>query len=179
MLIFNTQDRYGIINILLHWIMAILVLGMIALGWYMSDLPVSLQKLKLFGLHKEFGVLVFMLIILRLFWRLINQTPRLPSQIPWIQRLAARIVHWIFYVLLILIPISGWLMSSAAGLSVSFFGLFTLPNIIDANKETMEQFLIVHSWLAYTLLVVIILHAAAALKHHFIDKDDILRRMLS
>jgi cytochrome b561 len=108
-----------------------------------------------------------------------NIAPRMPDQMPSIQRMAARAVHWAFYALMILVPLTGWLMSSAAGLSVSFFGWFVLPDMIHANREVMKQFEDIHGWLAYTLLAVIGLHVAAALKHHFIDKDNILRRMIS
>lgn len=178
-LIRNTRDNYGMIAILIHWVMAIIILGMIGLGWYMSDLPISMQKLTLFGLHKEFGILVLALVTIRLLWRLINVTPTLSNQIPYLQRLAAHIMHFLLYLLMFIIPITGWLMTSAAGLSVSFFDLFLLPDLIQPNKELMITLETVHGWLAYSLLVLIIAHAAAALKHHFIDKDTILRRMIS
>jgi cytochrome b561 len=175
----NTSEGYGIIAILIHWSMAVIVLGMIALGWYMTDLTISLQKLKLFGLHKEWGVLVLFLVTLRLGWRMMNNIPPLPQHIPYLQRAAAHGMHYALYTLLFIIPISGWLMTSAAGLSISFFGLFMLPDLITPHREWLHILETVHGWLAYTLLALIILHATAALKHHFIDKDTILRRIIS
>lgn len=172
----NTTTRYGMVAILFHWIMVVLLIGLIGVGLYMEDLPVSFEKLKLYGWHKQVGLLALFLIILRLLWRLKNITPELT--LPVFERIAARTVHWLFYILIVALPVTGWIMSSAAGLSVSFFGLFVMPNLVPANKSTMELFLIIHHWLAYGLITLIVLHSLAALKHHFIDKDDILRRMV-
>lgn len=173
----NSDVHFGLIAILLHWIMAILIISMLALGLYMTPLPISLEKLKLYGWHKEYGFLVLALVILRLTWRLINKTPDL--SIPWYEKIAARMVHWAFYVFMFAMPISGWLITSAAGLPASFFGLLTLPNLIAPNEESRLFFQMVHQWLGYALIVTIVLHISGALKHHLIDKDDILRRMIS
>lgn len=177
MLIKNTENRFGLIAILLHWIMALLIIGLLILGLYMVSLPIGFQKLKLYGWHKEYGFLVLFLVIIRLFWRIINITPTL--SIPWYERIAARFVHWAFYFFMFAMPITGWLMTSAAGVSASFFGLFTLPNLIAPNKEWHQLFEITHEWLGYGLILTIFLHICGALKHHFIDKDKILRRMIS
>lgn len=177
MSVWNTRERFGSIAIFFHWVMAILILGMIGFGWYIANVADKTQRMTFIGWHKEFGVLVLMLALLRLIWRMVNVTPELSDSIPYVQRIAARSVHVVFYVLMIAIPLVGWLMSSAAGYPVSFFGLFTLPSLLSANKEWAELFETIHGWLAYTLLVLIGLHVAAALKHHFIDKNDILRRM--
>lgn len=177
MLIKNTDQRYGIIAIFLHWLMAILILGLIALGWYMTGLVIGIEKLKLYGWHKEFGVLVLMLVVLRLIWRLANNLPSLAS-LATLERWGARTVHWAFYGFMFAVPISGWMMSSATGLPVSFFGLFVLPDLISANEQARQLLVVTHKWLAYGLLATICLHIAAALKHHFINKDDILKRML-
>lgn len=173
----NSESRFGLVNILLHWIMAILIIGMLALGLYMVSLPISLEKLKLYGWHKEYGFIVLALATFRLFWRLTNITPHL--SLPFLEMLAARAMHWAFYVLMFAMPISGWLITSAAGLPASFFGLFTLPGLINPNEEYRQLFQWVHQWLGYGLIAAIVLHASAALKHHFINKDDILRRMIS
>lgn len=174
----NTQDHYGMIAILFHWVMALLLVVMLALGLYMTRISMSLFKLKLFGWHKEYGVLVLMLVILRLVWRLLNIKPTLPPEIPRWQKVSARVVHWLFYFLMFALPISGWLISSAAGLPVSFFGLFVLPDFISASETARHLFSEIHEWLAYALILILCLHASAALKHHFIDKNDILRKML-
>lgn len=178
MLIKNTEDRFGIVTILFHWIMAILLIGLVSVGLYMSDLPIGVQKLKLYGLHKEFGILALMLVMLRVVWRIQNMNPSL-SSLPWFERTAARIVHWAFYGFMFALPISGWLMTSAANLPPSFFGLFLLPALVPPNQEQMHLFQQIHEYLAYGLIVTFCLHVLAALKHHFIDKDNILRRILS
>lgn len=177
MLAKNTPTHFGAVAIFLHWLMAILVIGLLCLGLYMTGLPVSLQKLKFYGWHKEFGVLVFMLVIVRLAWRLSNLTPTL-ANLPWWEKLGARAMHYAFYIFLFAMPITGWLMSSAAGLPVSFFGLFTLPVVIGADDHLRALLAEIHKWLAYGLIAAIAGHTAAAFKHHFIDQDDILRRML-
>jgi cytochrome b561 len=173
----NSDTHFGLVAILLHWIIAILIIGLLTLGLYMVDLPISLEKLKLYGWHKEYGLLVLALVIVRLGWRLINITPNL--SIPFLEKIAARAVHWAFYVFMFAMPITGWLVTSAAGLPASFFGLFTLPNLIPASQESLIFYSDLHKWLGYGLIATIILHTLAALKHHFINKDDILRRMIS
>ena len=173
----NGENHFGLIAILLHWIMAILIIGLLAVGLYMVQLPVNLEKLKLYGWHKEYGLLALALVIVRLSWRLINITPKL--SLPWYEQLAARMVHWAFYGFLFAMPVSGWLVTSAAGLQPSFFGLFTLPNLVAPNAEQLQLFELIHKWLGYALILTICMHTAAALKHHFINKDDILKRMIS
>lgn len=174
----NTQDQFGIISILLHWVMAILLIGLVCLGLYMTSIPISAEKLKLYGWHKEYGILVLMLVIVRITWRLSNMNPSLASLASW-ERKAARAVHWAFYGFMFALPMTGWLITSAAGLPVSFFGLFLLPNLISSSDELRNLFEQIHEWLAYGLIATFCLHVAAALKHHFINKDDILKRMLS
>lgn len=172
----NSQNDYGFIAILMHWLMALLIIFLLVLGLYMVALPISLQKLKYYGWHKEYGLLVLALVCVRLLWRLTNATPQL--SLPTLEKFAARVAHWSFYGLMFALPLSGWLMTSASGLPVSFFGWFTLPDLIAAN-ETHRLFLMwLHKWLAYGFLALLVLHVAAALKHHFINKDDILKRML-
>jgi len=173
----NTAAHFGVISIFLHWLIALLILGQITLGLIMTRIPVSAQKLMFYGWHKEFGALIGMLVLVRIGWRIYNVNPSLGSLPAW-ERFAARSVHYVLYVLMVIVPLTGWLMSSAAGLPVSFFGLFTLPDLIQANEAQRQLFVTIHSYLAYTLLAVIGLHTAAALKHHFIDRDDILKRML-
>lgn len=173
----NNKDHYGLIAILLHWLVALLIIGLLILGLYMVRLPISLEKLKLYGWHKEYGLLVLGLALIRIIWRLINIVPNLP--LPPIEKLAARTVHWAFYGFMFAMPITGWVITSAAGLPASFFGLFTLPNLVAPNEELRVLFQDIHRWLGYGLIATICLHVAGALKHHFIDKDDILRRIFS
>ncbi|HVE44744.1 MAG TPA: cytochrome b [Gammaproteobacteria bacterium] len=173
----NTENRFGLISIFLHWLMALLIIGLLILGLYMVALPISHEKLKLYGWHKEYGLLALGLVAVRLLWRLINITPRL--SLPLLEKIAARTVHWAFYFFMVAMPITGWLITSAAGLPASFFGLFVLPNLISPSEEQRLLFQQIHQWLGYGLIATIILHASAAFKHHFINKDDILKRMIS
>lgn len=173
----NTEESYGPIAIFQHWVMALLIIAMLALGLYMTGLPIGLSKLKYYGWHKALGVLILGLVALRLLWRAINITPSLASLPPW-EKVAARGTHAAFYVLMVLLPLTGWMMSSAAGLPVSFFGWFVLPDLVSPNDDLFKLLRESHGWLAYAMIALICLHVAASLKHHFIDKDDILRRML-
>ncbi|KTD51035.1 cytochrome b [Legionella quateirensis] len=172
----NSSSGFGVVAISLHWIIAILIIGLLILGLYMVNLPISLEKLKLYGWHKEYGFLVLFLAIIRLIWRLSNQMPELA--LPLLEKIAARSMHWAFYCFMFAMPVSGWLITSSAGLPASFFGLFTLPNLVAPDEHNRVLFEWIHEWLGYVLIGAIMLHTAAALKHHFINKDDILRRML-
>src|SRR5579872_5716268 len=142
----NTSNRFGIVMILFHWLMAILIIAMLALGLYMIRLPIGALKLKLYGWHKELGVLILMLAALRITWRLANTMPILT--LPWWEILAAKTLHWAFYGFMFAMPISGWLMTSASGLPVSFFGLFLLPDLISPNEHLRVILLEIHRWLA-------------------------------
>lgn len=172
----NTKNRYGWVAMLFHWAMALLILAMLGLGLYMDGLPVSLAKLKLYGWHKELGILILFLVVLRTVWSCVNIVPVLPP--PYWQQLAARALHLAFYGFMFVLPITGWCMSSASGVPVSFFGLFVLPDFVAPNKQLGHLFRVVHGWLAYGLIAAIVSHAAAALWHHFIQNDDTVRRML-
>jgi cytochrome b561 len=172
----NTKNDYGLVAIILHWLMAILLIALLILGLYMVGVPISLKKLKLYGWHKEYGILALMLVMMRLGWRMANTTPAL-SLSRW-EVIAARTVHWAFYAFMFALPITGWLITSAAGLPVSFFGWFVLPNLVPSSDYWMKIFQVIHQWLGYGLIAIIVLHTSAALKHHFINKDNILRRML-
>lgn len=173
----NTNEHFGIIAIIFHWLMAIILIGLVIIGLYMTSLPSGPQKLSLIGLHKEFGFLILMLVMLRIVWRLKNILPSHAS-LSSFERLAARLSHWIFYMLMFALPMTGWIFSSAAGYSTSFFGLFVIPPLIEPNPAIRTLFSEIHEWLAYGLIATFCLHVAAALKHHFINKDNILKRML-
>lgn len=171
----NSKNQFGLIAILFHWIMAILVIGMLCLGLYMTSLPAGAEKSGLYGWHKAFGVLILMLVVLRILWRVSNITPQLA--IPLLEKMIARTVHWALYGFMMAMPITGWLLSSAAGHPPSFFGVFVLPGLMTPNPDLVPFLGNLHKWIAYGLITTIVLHTLAALKHHFIDKDNILRRM--
>lgn len=163
---------------MIHWLMAILLAGLLALGFYMHDLPLSPEKLKLYSWHKWAGVSAFLLVWLRLLWRVAHHPPALPASMPRWQQIAAHAGHHLLYVLMIAIPLSGWLMSSAKGFQTVWFGVLPIPDLIGKNKELGEQLVLLHKALNLSLLAILAAHIGAALKHHFIDKDDILNRML-
>jgi cytochrome b561 len=177
----NTERYYGLISIVFHWLMAVLIIVLIALGLYMVALPdigFNTRKLTIIFVHKELGVLVLTLVSIRLIWRLCNVVPRLSGHMPTWQKLAAHTSHWALYGFMFALPISGWLMSSASGIPMTFLGLFELPNLISPNIYKMQLLIEIHKWLAYGLIVTILVHISAALMHHFIYKDDTLRKML-
>jgi cytochrome b561 len=162
----------------LHWLMAILLFGLLALGFYMHDLPLSPEKLKLYSWHKWAGVTAFLLVGFRLLWRLAHRPPALPASMPRLMQFAAHAGHLLLYVLMIAIPLSGWLMSSAKGFQTVYFGVLPIPDLLDKNKEIGDLLALVHKSLNLLFVAVLAGHIGAALKHHFIDKDDILTRML-
>ena len=171
--------RYTSTAISLHWLMAILILVSFSVGLYMSGLALSPTKLKLYSWHKWAGVTIFLLAVFRLAWRTRHPPPPLPTDMPHWQRRTATAAHYALYALILVIPVSGWLMSSAKGMQTVYFGVLPLPDLIDKNKELGHLLESVHTFLNYSMLAIIVVHVAAALKHHFVDKDTILRRMLS
>jgi cytochrome b561 len=162
----------------LHWLMAILLFGLLALGFYMHDLPVSPQKLQLYAWHKWAGVTAFLLVLLRLAWRLTHAPPALPESMSKRLQLAAHAGHLALYGLMFAIPLSGWLMSSAKGFQTVWFGVLPLPDLLEKNKAIGDLLQTVHMSLNLLFAVTIAGHVGAALKHHFIDRDDILIRIL-
>ena len=162
----------------LHWLMAVLLFGLLALGFYMQDLPLSPEKLKLYSWHKWAGVTAFLLVLARLGWRVTHVPPALPATMPKLMQLAAHAGHLALYGLMLAIPPAGWLMSSAKGFQTVWFGVLPIPDLLDKNKEVGDLLQTVHQGLNLLFVATLAAHIGAALKHHFIDKDDILTRML-
>ncbi len=162
----------------LHWLIALMVFGLLGVGLYMTELRISPQKIQLYMTHKSVGLTVLMLMLLRLAYRLKNPAPALPVGIPGWQKTASHISHALLYLLLIAMPISGWLMNSASGFPMKYFGLVRVPDLIARSQENLAIFKAAHSYIAWTLIALIGVHVLAALKHHFIDRDSVLRRML-
>ena len=163
--------------IILHGVMALLIAGGFAIGLSMVELPLSPLKLQLYAYHKWIGVSVAALLFLRLVWRRLHPPPPLPAGMPRWELNAAHASHLLLYVLMICVPLSGWLMSSAKGVTTVYLGLWPLPNAV-ARDEALGLFLgAMHRTLTYALLALVALHVAAALKHHFIDRDGVLGRM--
>ena len=162
----------------LHWLVALLIAAGFTLGATMTDLHMSPRKLKLYSYHKWIGITVLGLVLIRLLWRLTHPAPPDEPMPRW-QRIAAHVTHWLLYALMIVTPMVGWLYTSAAGYPVVYLKLWQLPDLVSKNKQLADVLVQVHGVLAWTLLWVVVLHAAAALKHHFFDRDATLRRMLA
>lgn len=173
-----SETRYTYPAMALHWLMAVLLIGLFGLGLYMSDLPLSPDKLKLYSWHKWAGVSAFLLVLLRLAWRVGHLPPALPAVMPRWQKLAAHGVHHLAYLLMVAIPLSGWLMSSAKGFQTVYFGVVPLPDLLSKDKPLGELLESVHGFLNYGLAALVVAHVAAALKHQLLDRDDLLARML-
>jgi cytochrome b561 len=182
MRIANSRQDYGAIAIALHWLLAVLLCALMALGWTMVALPdagFDTRKVMLILYHKEIGLAAFAVGVVRLAWRLANPLPALPAGTGYAQEAAARFVHLAFYGLMLALPVSGWLMSSAAAIPVSWFGWFDLPDAVAPNEALFRRLIDVHRWLGWALAALLCLHAGAALVHHFLLRDDTLRKMLA
>jgi cytochrome b561 len=174
----TAPTRYTPTAIALHWLVALLIIANLAFGFYVVGLEVSPAKLRYFSWHKWTGVTIFLLAAARLLWRLGHPAPALPTGMPAWERNAAHASHIALYVLFFAAPLSGWLFSSAAGFQTVYFGVLPIPDLLQKNKELADVLKTSHHWIVFALATVVVIHAAAALKHHFIDRDDVLVRML-
>lgn len=172
----NTPDSFGWITRLLHWLMAAGIVFMLALGTYLEDSELSLSTLYLFGLHKSVGLTILSLAVVRLTWHAISPPPA-PPPLPRWQAIAARVVRWTFYVLLLAIPVSGWVGSDATGIPTLLFGV-QLPSIAPASESLEEAAFEVHEILTKLLFVTLLLHVAAAIRHAAVLRDGTLTRMI-
>ena len=170
--------RYGAVAQTLHWLIAALVFTMFGLGWYMSDLPLGQQKFDLYQLHKSLGITIFGLAVVRLLWRWFHPAPPLPGSMPPWERAAARTSHALLYLMLLVQPLIGFLQSNAANFPVVLWRVVPLPALIASDEALGETLVVLHRWNSRLLLLLIAVHVAAALRHHFVLKDDVLRRML-
>jgi len=161
--------RYSNSAIALHWLTAFLILANLMLGLSMVPLPITPRKLQWYQWHKWIGITVFLLTCLRLGW---------PVAMPEWQRRAAAWSHVLLYILLLMIPVSGWLYSSSTGVQVVYLGLVPLPDLVPNDKALAHQLQAVHVGLNFLLFVLVCVHSAAALKHHYVDRDPALKRML-
>jgi len=174
--------RYTLVAIVLHWLLALAIIGTFCVGLYMSDLPFSVQRVKLFNWHKWAGITILTLSVLRLLWRLSHKPPPLSPQMlaamPNWQRGAAHVSHFGMYALFFAVPLLGWAYSSAAGLQIVWFGVLPLPDFVPVDKEFAKEVLKpLHRNFAYILGVLVLVHVAAAFKHQFVDRDGLLSRM--
>ena len=172
----NTQNAYGLLAKAFHWVTGLIILGLLSLGFYMEGLEGTPFKFGLYGWHKSFGALVLFLVIFRLGWKFASvRVESLPTHQQW-EKLLAKGAHILLYLAMFAMPLTGWLMSSAAGYPVKMFGL-ELPALIEKNKELGGFFNQAHGIIAYALIGLLVLHVAGAFKHHFLDKDETIQRM--
>lgn len=170
--------RYTLTAISLHWLIALLIFAGFGVGWVMTDIPgLTPTKLRYYSYHKWIGVTIFLLVCVRVIWRLTHRPPPLPAMPRW-QQIAANSTHAALYVLMIVIPIAGYLYSYAAGVPVVYFGLIELPALITPNPTHKDIFKYTHIGLNYTMAVLVIGHMVAALGHQFVQRDGLLTRML-
>ena len=176
------HKRYSTVAIVLHWLLALVVLAMFGVGLYMTDLPFSPQRLKLYNWHKWAGVTFLALTLLRLVWRMTHRPPALPLALtrtmPGWQHRAYHATHHLMYLLFFAVPLVGWAYSSAAGFPIVWFGQIALPDLLPVNKELAEVIKPLHKSLALALVALAGLHIAAAIKHQWVDRDGLLGRML-
>lgn len=192
------NTRYSKVAIVLHWLIALLIFGMLALGWYMSDLPKDAPKVMsldlfnwhihtvqfkeamsarsfYFNLHKSFGVTLLVLILLRVYWRVTHTPPVLPASIAAWQLKAAKASHHLLYLLMVLMPLSGLIMGAYSKYGVKWFGITIIAGL--DNEPLRSAFQEVHETIAWLLLGLVVIHILAALKHKFMDKDEVMSRM--
>jgi cytochrome b561 len=175
----NTPARWGSVAQLIHWVIVVLIVTQFVLAYSSQSLPLGMAKLAMLARHKSWGITILALAIIRLVWRLVNrESPPLPNTLkPW-ERAAAHVTHYGLYALLFAMPLTGWAMSSARQFPVSWFNLVQLPDFVAANRPLYDVLHSVHMWLSWALIAVAVLHIGAALKHHFVLKDTVLKRML-
>jgi cytochrome b561 len=173
----NTTSRWGAVAQFLHWLIVALIIVQVTLALWADELH-GMRKLAMLARHKSFGITILGLATLRLLWRWMNPKPPLPATLKPYERRLAHLSHTLLYVLLFALPLSGWMMSSARGFPVSWFGFFQLPDLVPKSKPLYEALVTTHATLACVLGAVVVLHIAGALKHHYVLRDDVLRRML-
>lgn len=174
----NPPDRWGAVSQSLHWLIVLLVLVMAYLGLTMTDLPNTPYKIRIFTLHKSIGITILALVTLRLLWRIYAGAPRRLPQTPTWQHRLATTTHAVLYVLLFAMPLSGWVMNSAAGFPLPWFWLVHLPSIAPTSDALQEFTRGLHEWMFWALVAVSLAHAGAAFWHHLFPRNATLARML-
>lgn len=172
------EEKYTYIAIFIHWAMALLILGMFLLGWYMEDLPKGPDRGYFFALHKSIGLTIALLLLARILWRIFHKPPALPLTIKTWQRKLATAAHHSLYLLMFLQPLTGYLSSSYAGYGTKFWGWFALPEWAEKNKELNDMFSEIHEAVSVVLLTVILIHIAGALAYLVSKHENVMRRML-
>lgn len=174
----NSATEWGSAAKAFHWLMAILILAMFLLGWLAAGWPLSPTKIKLFFWHKSLGITLLLLAVIRLAWRLYNPAPAYPAHLPGWQRYLAGASHAFLYALMLLMPLSGWIINSAANFPFKVFGLVPLPAIAPNSKPVQDWAEFFHLAAFWMFAALLLLHVLGAVRHHWHDRDDVLNRML-
>lgn len=174
----NTGQAYGLVAQTLHWIVAAAIAAQFIWAWRIDQAESIRSQYQLVNQHKSIGMTVLGLVVLRLLWRAFNRPPGFPASMPAWERAAAASAHWLLYALILAMPLTGWIYTSAAGFGAEFFGLFDLPDLVGQSERVEEIFGEIHEWLAIAIAVTVTIHVLAAVRHQFVLKDGILRRML-
>ena len=175
----NGRDHYGLVSILFHWTLALAMLGLVGLGAWMVELtyydPWYNRSL---ALHKAFGILVLVLAAARFGWRIADRPPGFGPEVKAYERAGATAMHWLLNALIVLLPVTGYLISTSEGAGIDVFGLVEVPALFEISEATRDLAIEVHFYLAYGVIALVAVHAGAALKHHFVDGGSTLRRMI-
>jgi cytochrome b561 len=171
-------SRYTNVAIGLHWLIAVAILANLALGLFMTDMALSPQKLRFYSYHKWLGVSVFVLVLARIAWRIGHAAPPPPAGMRGWERTAAGVAHLLLYALTLAVPLTGWLFSSAKGFQTVWFGALPIPDLLGKDPLLADLLLAFHRNLNWLMAGLVVLHAGAALKHHFLARDEVLARML-
>lgn len=175
----NTEAAFGAAAKLLHWTMAVLLIGLLALGVYMHELPMSPDKFELYALHKSLGVTALALALVRLGWRAVDPPPAALPSVPAVQAKLAAAAHWALYGCMVAVPLTGWLMAAASGTPVDWFNTgLLLPNLVGADNDLRVTLHGLHELFGKLLMALVAIHVGAAVKHHVFDKDLTLKRMI-
>lgn len=174
----NTDDAYGFVAQVFHWLVVVGISAQFVWAWRIDQTDSIRSQFALINQHKSIGMTVLALVVLRLLWRLMNRIPPFPAGMSGWERAAASTAHWLLYALILAMPLTGWMYSSAAGFGAEFFGLLDIPDFVAQSERLERVFGTIHEWLAKAILLVVAIHVLAALRHQFLLKDGLLRRML-
>lgn len=174
----NTRQAYGLVAQLLHWLVVAGISAQFVWAWRIDRAESIRSEFQLVNQHKSIGMALLALVLVRLTWRAINRPPAFPKNMKIWEMRAAAAAHWLLYALILAMPVTGWIYTSAAGFGAEFFGLLDIPDLVGRSERLEQIFGEIHEWLAFAIAAVVSIHVLAALRHQFVLKDGLLRRML-
>jgi len=177
-IIFKRTDQYGLTAKVLHWLLALLIIALLGIGWWMVDLsyydPWYHDAL---SLHKSLGMIVIFIVIFKILWSMLRRPPEPQADLSRFEHYASRFVHSLLRLAMLLIPVTGYLVSTSEGAEIDVFSWFSFPVLLQINERARDIAIDIHYYFAYTAVALIAIHAAAAIKHQFVDHKDTLKRM--